>query len=229
MCFVVICVCCEHLPAESFIWTLDVDILVCKEEREEKVDWRSGLAGHLITLSRNITSQANGMVPPGKQGAPLISLIVVPILKNWHRKILWLETSSYIGKTNNPFWKPVLFSTIICLFYIQSVQMNYLENSPLILLCPQRWAICNSGNWWSQYLCTMVTDGMWGSSDVSCPWAPTAAISILNGSKFSIQNQFPLMYQHVQFRSKSIWNSEIKCNWQSHTRYLSILVDHHTI
>ena len=68
------------------------------------MDWRSGLAGHLITLSRNITSQANGMVPPGKQGAPLISLIVVPILKNWHRKILWLETSSRIvAKPTIPF------------------------------------------------------------------------------------------------------------------------------
>ena len=100
---VVIYVCCVHLPAESFISTLNVDILVCNEEGEEKVGWRSGLAGHLITLSRNITSQANGMVPPGKQGGPLISLIVVPILKNWHRKILWLKTSSRIGKTNNPF------------------------------------------------------------------------------------------------------------------------------
>ena len=78
---VVIYVCCVHLPAESFISTLNVDILVCNEEGEEKVGWRSGLAGHLITLSRNITSQANGMVPPGKQGGPLISLIVVPIFE----------------------------------------------------------------------------------------------------------------------------------------------------
>ena len=78
---VVIYVCCVHLPAESFISyqvCLNVDILVCNEEGEEKVGWRSGLAGHLITLSRNITSQANGMVPPGKQGDLLLVSLLCP-------------------------------------------------------------------------------------------------------------------------------------------------------